>query len=566
MTTQTAASTAHRPNADPMVRHFRQILMWPLQLLPVADAEVGMSRHWQYLAQCEGPNPWTELADEFTEDPDEFQERHYREFVTFLPHVQRFLYGQGRSPSTEGGYGESPIRIFRRHDIAACRMTFADGASTTFRVQHADLYFFFDIDIVMPVLEICADDLPLSRVQEVLYRFGRTSPAGWSADGSATACLRGAEWIGHEGQVLACSDLNDREAYLRYTGRHRAQNIGAHWKFLLEPMVPHYSDAVGPVRYRQIEYHRIPKLSYIALDDPFTLSDEDFLRLTLATRAEPNQSLPYSPDALREMRTDLFYDRFWNPALGDHRAAMRVTCSGHAMTMVGSWQDPFFKDLEAGLLGQFRHQYFLVGLIAHFHKAALLMLSDRLITSVSTLDVDDSASQRRFRETVRDTREVFLRFNHRYWFHEISNQSMAQDLFALWSRHLGTDGLFRELREEVLDMGQYLDSDDARLQGEAVLRLTVVTILGLIGTLATGFMGMNLIDEADNPFPVKLSYFLMVAVPTVVLTLLTVRYSRALSELLDVLADDTVVTWRERWSEFRRIVNGRRRTARLNRR
>jgi hypothetical protein len=38
------------------------------------------------------------------------------------------------------------------------------------------------------------------------------------------------------------------------------------------------------------------------------------------------------------------------------------------------------------------------------------------------------------------------------------------------------------------------------------------------------------------------------------------------SALRQVLADDTVVTWRERWSEFRRIVNGRRRTARLNRR
>ena len=32
---------------------------------------------------------------EFLIDPSEFQERHYREFVTFLPHVQRVLYGEG---------------------------------------------------------------------------------------------------------------------------------------------------------------------------------------------------------------------------------------------------------------------------------------------------------------------------------------------------------------------------------------------------------------------------------------------------------------------------------------
>jgi hypothetical protein len=30
------------------------------------------------------------LDDEFTEDASQFKERHYREFVSFLPYVQRF--------------------------------------------------------------------------------------------------------------------------------------------------------------------------------------------------------------------------------------------------------------------------------------------------------------------------------------------------------------------------------------------------------------------------------------------------------------------------------------------
>ena len=37
------------------------------------------------------------MADEFTGDPGEFKERHYGEFVTFLPYVQRFLYGEVRA-------------------------------------------------------------------------------------------------------------------------------------------------------------------------------------------------------------------------------------------------------------------------------------------------------------------------------------------------------------------------------------------------------------------------------------------------------------------------------------
>lgn len=548
-----------RADGRPVVRQFRQILMWPLQLMPAAaGGDAAVERHWEALDRCAGPNPWAELADEFTTDPAQFQERHYREFVTFLPHVQRFLYGQGRSSGSRVGYGESPIRVFRRRDVSGCRMTCSDGATIDFTVQHVDLYFFFDIDIVMLVLEIGASDLPFARAQDVLYRFGRAFPAGWDDDGRPQACMRRVEWLDADGRVLATSDLDRREDFLRFVGEHRATRIGAHWTFLLRPMVPYHSEEPGPVRYRQIEYHRMPKLTFLSLDDPFSLEERDFVRLALAGRDDPDRELPYSEEAVRRIRDEVFYDRFWAPQRRDPRVATRVSCNGHSMTMVGLAGSRLFDCPETGLLGQFRHQYFLVALIAHFHKASLLMLSDRLITAVSRLDPDDAESQRRFRRTIRATREVFLRFNHRYWFHEVSNQSMAKDLFGLWSRHLDTDALFQEVREEVLDMGQYLDSDDARRQGKAVHRLTVVTILGLIGTIATGFLGMNLIDEAAQPLPIKVAMFAAVLLPTVLLTLATVRYSRGLSELLDALGDDSIRSARERFARMRRIVAGRR--------
>jgi hypothetical protein len=128
----------------------------------------------------------------------------------------------------------------------------------------------------------------------------------------------------------------------------------------------------------------------------------------------------------------------------------------------------------------------------------------------------------------------------------------------MWSRHLRTDRLFKEVREEVLDMGTYLDSDDARRQGDTVLRLTVVTIFGLIGTIATGFLGMNLIDEADNEMLVKLRIFASVLLPTVLITLLTVRYSKALSEILDTIAAESGEGWLSRLRRVRRVIAGRR--------
>ena len=162
--------------SNPLVRHFRQILLWPLQLMP-AQPGAQIQKHWELLERT-GPNCiWREVQDEFTGDAEQFQERHYGEFVTFLPYVQRFLYGEGKS-SASGPCGESPIRVFRRTDVAKVRITSLDISAEprVFDVAHVDLYFFFDIDVTILALEIYADDLPLAVVQDTMFRFGRAYP------------------------------------------------------------------------------------------------------------------------------------------------------------------------------------------------------------------------------------------------------------------------------------------------------------------------------------------------------------------------------------------------------
>src|SRR5262245_6204463 len=92
MQQDSAAASRATPADLKQIRHLRQILLWPVHLLPLKE-EAPLQHHWEHLAPDPG-NPWRELDDEFG-DPGEFQERHYNEFVTFLPPVQRFLYGQG---------------------------------------------------------------------------------------------------------------------------------------------------------------------------------------------------------------------------------------------------------------------------------------------------------------------------------------------------------------------------------------------------------------------------------------------------------------------------------------
>src|SRR5207253_4099199 len=171
-------------------------------------------------------------------------------------------------------------------------------------------------------------------------------------------------------------------------------------------------------------------------------------------------------------------------------------------------------------------------LIAHFQKAALLMSSDRLVEALMGLDVGDPVSVRRFKRAIRSSFEGFLRFTHRYWFHEISEQAHVRALWHLMAKHLDLDPLYAEVKERIADMNSYLDADSLRRQANTVVRLTVTTIFGLIGTVATGFLGMNLIAEAEAPLPRKILFFFAVFVPTTLLTLYTIAKSKRLSDFL----------------------------------
>src|SRR5262249_16871361 len=142
----------------------------------------------------------------------------------------------------------------------------------------------------------------------------------------------------------------------------------------------------------------------------------------------------------------------------------RYLCCGHALIVVGRADSEFYACRDRGVLAQFRHQHFLLFLIAHFQKAALLMFSDCLVEALKRLDVGNPESVRRFKRAIRGTFESFLRFTHRYWFHEISEQVQVRSLFRLTAGHLGVDALYVELKERVADMNTYLDADSLRRQ------------------------------------------------------------------------------------------------------
>lgn len=534
-----------------IVRHFRQIVVWPLQLMPLRPGE-PLQRHWEALSAIRVGNPWREVNDEFGGDPGEFQERHYKEFVTFLPYVQRFLYGSAAGQESALGGDQASLRAFRRDDVARVRIAYAPGIEPLeFEIAHIDLYFFLDADIAILAFEMHASDISLDRVQDTLFRFGRAYPAFWDRDGSGGNCPHAVEWLNRAGDVLATSDFAARAKYLSFVARYRSPCIADHWEYLLQPLALEFPGQNATLRYRQLEYYRMPFMCYLALDEPEELTRADFVRLGMVTRPGEPETLPYSPATLVDFEREFCDDRFWGRSGERFSGDTRFLVSGHSFTVVGRHGDFFFGGEVTGLLSQFRHQYFLLFLIAHFHKAALLSMSDELAVAMNRLAVGDTESVKQFKRTIRQMMEVFLRFTHRYWFHEVSNQTLARSVFGRLSRHLGTEEMYQEVRNEVTDMNEYLDSDSARRQANTILRLTVVTILGLIGTVASGLLGMNLVTGGDSGVGVRVVIFMITLAATVALTVATVAQSKRLAEILDVMSDARL-NWKAKWRAARR--------------
>jgi len=543
---QPVTTPAPQSSQAAVVRHMRQVMLWPLRLVPAAGGDDSERRRapWLALREMGDASPWREHEDEYTGDAEHFHERHYNEFIAFLPYVQRFLYGAGRSgrDAGESSSAGSPMRVFRRRDIAAMRVVPRPGDEPiTLEVVHIDLYFFYGVDIVLLNVELAGDELPLATAQELLYRNGRAYPAGWEASGRLRHGLASCEWLDADGRVLCASDAGERDAFLAHVAEHRAPRFAAHWEFVLAPLVNHHSSQPGVLRFRQIEYYRMPMMAYLAVDDPGALSRSDFVRLGLGTGGGESAGLPYAEAHLTDFEQRYCYDRFWS----DDGAAPRTRylCSGLALVVVGDAQSEFYRCRDRGVLAQFRHQHFLLFLIAHFQKATLLMVSDQLAEALMGLDVSRPDSIKHFKRLIRFAYVAFLSFTHRYWFHDISEQAQVKTLFRMCRQHLEIEPLYAEVKERIHDMNGYLDADSLRRQANTVVRLTVVTIFGLIGTVTTGFLGMNLVAEADAPLWTKFGYFMVTFVPTIALTFYTIVKSKRLSDFLDLLSDERVSGW-----------------------
>jgi len=422
--------------------------------------------------------------------------------------------------------------------------------------------------VALLVVEVhSALPLSLRLVEEFLDCFRRAYPPYWESDKnkpfSPTGhCPHKVKWLGTDGvSVLAASDYQKAKKFIGFAARHKAARPARHWQHLLLPLKPWQPGLPqGTFAYRQIEDERMPFMAYLAVDDPGRLRRGDFVRLCFGDGGGHSLTLPYAHGFLENFEKDYCYDRYWDiqkaycedPADRDSTwMTTRYLCCGYGFVMIGRDDEkderPIYTDRQNGLLSHFRRHYFQMGLVAHFHRAALLLFSDRLSKAVTSESLH---------ENITAVLEKLLRFTHCYWFREVSNQVQPRELFALWTRHLDTQALFEQVKQEAQDAHDFLEmqaqkrlaeatmrlSEEQTRLSKAAVRLSEVATVGLPFGLIAAYLAVDW-DKLDGLRPTVAAFMddapavVMVTIPvSVVMFCMITRKPKWLAKWLDRLS------------------------------
>ena len=465
------------------LKQFHQILLWPLRLLVPDNKEQNA-----VIGELTKKN-WAETTIS----------KNYAEQVYFHPFIRQFLYGDADTPAT--------VQVYERCDVNKIKVTLKsmDNPSFTLDVKRIQLYL-FEVGIGILVVEVSSQAIEnIKDIEDFLDQFRRAYPPYWDEWGAGHS-PKSVEFFSKDNQSLVVSNFEKVDYFQQDVIEKKNFPVAAHWEYLLQPLVRYTgkNENSDKIRYQQVGDERIPYMAHLAFDDPHLLTRGDFIRLALADESENSDSFPYAEPFLKDFEERYCYDRYWENDDGVDKKkkwlTTRYLCCGYAFTMTGNYmkvnedtnvkEPDFFINAEVGALSHFRRHYFMMGLIAHFHKAALLVLWDKLAKAVAKFTKKE-ASRREFKKEVHDILEELLHFTHRYWFTELSNQVQPKELFDWWSHHLGTRELFDRVMKEAQDAHQFLEMEEQKQQTDITIRLTVVATIGLAIGLVLGFFGGN---------------------------------------------------------------------------
>ncbi|MBV9121779.1 MAG: hypothetical protein JO112_00285 [Planctomycetes bacterium] len=499
-----------RPAPQIRVHAYRQILIWPLLLKKIPPPENRLEAALEAWARrMVSPSGQTttawELADTLPRNVTplgNFDEPTYEEMVYFHPFVRDFFYGDGTSETQD-----RPLRRLRRRDIRQVEIELTSDIPTPaflLDVPRVELYLcqplvaLLVVEVAWPVAGSSDDrQMNLQNALALQSQFRQVYPPFFKGAEPGN-CPRRVTWyttdpVGQPSRIDS-DFLAGRDRFATFTHQGAEPPVAHHWEWLLRPLEPFPGQHRQGFFYQQIIDDRIPGMTYLAVDDPRTISDGDFDRLSFCDIGGQAR-FPFSKDFLDKNRDHHAYDRFWRPTpdhdLKDYQLNTRYLCSGYQFLTIGSAHNWFFVNI---LPDHFRRHYFKMGLILHFHRAALLKFADELAEVIKVLKgkgPQEELGDRGFREKVAALQMTFLKFRSRSWFTEVSNQLQGGELFTFWSGRMGTEKLFHEVDATSQRLYEALAEHEGRSLSRSQHLLALIATFGLV--LALWLSGSQII-------------------------------------------------------------------------
>ncbi len=473
---------------------------------------------------------WKELRTEFPSVNGDHRLTEYSEWVFFHPFIRSFLYDSKNDRKQHGPnpYGGKSVRILLREEMDDATLSvdyYSDGdglQTVTLPIRDIQLYL-FDTGIGVLAIRMTRDLSPvqpaltLKQVLDVqdkvrrLYApyFDQLNDSGKTIAGHCadSLTLNRPKAEQPQSQVVIAgfgthSDSEGKDAegrklveeHIKFVQQQCEPFTNQIWRELLLPMKPRAiltelqdqdSDAVSPqLTYEHILDDRMPLLSYLAVDDPRRISEADWIRLAVVDDSGDSDKYPYSPGFLPKNNPleGFAYDRFWAMPKDQYGnltfQGTRWLCCGYGFSAVGHANDArFFTHETSGARAHVRYHYFKLNLIAHFHRASLLVFKKRLADAVEELQQSKVCSEQRLKQFEQEISGIqldLLAFRNMYWFTEISNQIQPQELFDMQSKHLRNRELFQTVFEESEKASAFLVSLQGQEQTELAARFNVI--------------------------------------------------------------------------------------------
>ena len=419
---------------------FDLTLLWPIRL-----SKDGFEGNLPELAtRALHTRGWKSVNDPLSRGgTPEFDGYAAAELAFFHTFIRRLLYG-ARTPR------ERPFELYRYELPPDARLTIHEGAwHDAFSILDLWFYVMDDCSAIM-VLQLTSPNLTdwdsvlnaISYLRTVHYQhYKLDDEARWTGGGAPDQVI-----IDGFETDCQCPKRGDE---LQAVIQRKEPALLDHWKAVLKPLIDQgiHASPIGD--------YRMAVMAFIGTPTPETLTDDEWFGLAEADAAGFKR---YAPKFRDSRLAESTYDRWWsndpNGECRDRSVAGPLTLARVVAVDSSEGHRPPWLDR---VRTTWWRQYFQIFFLAHFQRAALMILQARVAEATQFVAMSRSLlGLWRLGNLLGEVERDMAVFSSRFWFSEVSPQAQGQDLFRFLRTKIRSDELYRGVIEDKSLLGDWV--------------------------------------------------------------------------------------------------------------